>query len=97
VIEGEQLELAYVARDRASTTRIVHPLGLAAKGSVWYLVADTEAGLRTFRVDRVNFEAAQADLRRRGISVEFQDHGAAHSIYFKDPDGLQLELTTYEL
>ncbi|MDQ1449379.1 MAG: hypothetical protein QOC79_2350, partial [Actinomycetota bacterium] len=53
VIEGEQLELAYVARDRASTTRIVHPLGLAAKGSVWYLVADTEAGLRTFRVDRV--------------------------------------------
>ena len=53
VIEGEQLELAYVARDRASTIRIVHPLGLAAKGSVWYLVADTDAGLRTFRVDRV--------------------------------------------
>jgi predicted DNA-binding transcriptional regulator YafY len=53
VIEGEQLELGYVARDRASTTRVVHPLGLAAKGSVWYLVAGTEAGLRTFRVDRV--------------------------------------------
>jgi predicted DNA-binding transcriptional regulator YafY len=53
VIEGEQLELGYVARDRASTTRVVHPLGLAAKGSVWYLVAETDAGLRTFRVDRV--------------------------------------------
>jgi predicted DNA-binding transcriptional regulator YafY len=53
VIEGEQLELGYVARDRASTSRVVHPLGLAAKGSVWYLVADTDAGLRTFRVDRV--------------------------------------------
>jgi len=53
VIEGEQVELGYVARDRAESTRIVHPLGLAAKGSVWYLVADTEAGLRTFRVDRV--------------------------------------------
>ncbi len=52
VIEGEQVELGYVARDRASTTRVVHPLGLAAKGTVWYLVADTEAGLRTFRVDR---------------------------------------------
>ncbi len=61
--------------------------------------ADTGPLVRhvAFRVDRVNFEAAQADLRRRGISVEFQDHGAAHSIYFKDPDGLQLELTTYEL
>jgi predicted DNA-binding transcriptional regulator YafY len=53
VIEGEQVALGYVARDRASTTRVVHPLGLAAKRSVWYLVADTEAGLRTFRVDRV--------------------------------------------
>ena len=32
---------------------MVHPLGVAAKGSVWYLVAGTEAGLRTFRVDRI--------------------------------------------
>ena len=53
MIEGEQVELGYVRRDRASSTRIVHPLGLAAKGRSWYLVADTEAGLRTFRVDRV--------------------------------------------
>ena len=53
VVEGEQIRLGYVARDRASTTRVVHPLGLATKGSSWYLVADTDAGLRTFRVDRV--------------------------------------------
>jgi predicted DNA-binding transcriptional regulator YafY len=53
VIEGEQVELGYLARNRVSSTRVVHPLGLAAKGTVWYLVADTDAGLRTFRVDRV--------------------------------------------
>jgi predicted DNA-binding transcriptional regulator YafY len=53
VVEGDQITLGYVARDRKSTTRLVHPLGLAAKGSSWYLVADTDAGLRTFRVDRV--------------------------------------------
>ena len=53
VIEGEQLVLGYTARDRASTTRVVHPLGLAAKGAAWYLVAGTAAGLRTFRVDRI--------------------------------------------
>ena len=53
VIEGVQVTLGYVARDQASSTRVVHPLGLAAKGTAWYLVADTEAGLRTFRVDRV--------------------------------------------
>jgi predicted DNA-binding transcriptional regulator YafY len=53
VIEGEQISLDYVARDRARTSRLVHPLGLAAKGAVWYLVAGTDAGLRTFRVDRM--------------------------------------------
>ncbi|MGH9080733.1 MAG: helix-turn-helix transcriptional regulator, partial [Acidimicrobiales bacterium] len=37
----------------SSTSRSVHPLGLAAKGSTWYLVADTDAGRRTFRVDRI--------------------------------------------
>jgi len=53
VVEGEQIMLGYVARTREATTRVVHPLGLAAKGDVWYLVADTDAGLRTFRVDRM--------------------------------------------
>ena len=31
------------------------------------------------------------------VRLEFQDHGAAHSIYFEDPDGLKLELTTYDI
>jgi predicted DNA-binding transcriptional regulator YafY len=61
VIEGEQVELGYLARDRASSMRVVHPLGLAAKGSVWYLVADTDAGLRTFRVDRVTSARVTGD------------------------------------
>jgi predicted DNA-binding transcriptional regulator YafY len=53
VVEGLCLDLGYVARDRSGSRRVVHPLGLAAKGPVWYLVAGTDAGLRTFRVDRV--------------------------------------------
>jgi len=53
VIEGEQVEIGYTDRERKTTQRVVHPLGLATKGQVWYLVADTAAGLRTFRVDRV--------------------------------------------
>ncbi len=53
VVEGEQVTLGYVARNQEPSTRVVHPLGLAAKGWAWYLVADTEAGLRTFRVDRM--------------------------------------------
>jgi catechol 2,3-dioxygenase-like lactoylglutathione lyase family enzyme len=50
-----------------------------------------------FRVDRANFEAARASLAERGVTFEFQDHVVAHSLYFRDPDGHQLELTTYEL
>ena len=54
VIEGEQVRLGYVDRQRNSSERVVHPLGLATKGQTWYLVADTEKGLRTFRIDRVS-------------------------------------------
>jgi catechol 2,3-dioxygenase-like lactoylglutathione lyase family enzyme len=50
-----------------------------------------------FRVDRANFGAARKSLEERGIPIEFQDHGAAHSIYFNDPDGHRLEITTYEV
>jgi catechol 2,3-dioxygenase-like lactoylglutathione lyase family enzyme len=73
-----------------------------ASGLALFKVAspgNADLGLRhiAFRVDRENFEIAREDLGRRGITFEFQDHGAAHSIYFSDPDGLQLELTTYDL
>ena len=50
-----------------------------------------------FRANRENFLAAQRELEKRGIEFEFQDHEIAHSIYFRDPDGHQLEITTYDL
>ena len=50
-----------------------------------------------FRADRKNFITAQEELKRRGIKFEFEDHEISHSIYFRDPDSHQLEITTYEL
>ena len=50
-----------------------------------------------FRADRKNFLSAQEELKGRGIKFEFQDHEISHSIYFRDPDGHQLEITTYKL
>lgn len=50
-----------------------------------------------FRVDRENFARARDTLAARGIALEFQDHGAAHSLYLADPDGHQLEITTYAI
>jgi catechol 2,3-dioxygenase-like lactoylglutathione lyase family enzyme len=49
------------------------------------------------RATRKNFLAAQEELKRRGIQFEFQDHEISHSIYFSDPDGHKLEITTYDL
>ena len=49
------------------------------------------------RANRKNFLAAQEELKQRGIKFEFQDHEISHSIYFHDPDGHALEITTYEL
>ncbi len=54
VVHARQLELAYTSRTGEVTNRLVEPLGLAAKAGTWYLIADTAAGLRTFRVDRID-------------------------------------------
>ena len=50
-----------------------------------------------FRANNDGFLAAQEELKRRGIKFEFQDHEISHSIYFHDPDGHELEITTYDL
>src|SRR4029077_20833200 len=61
----------------------------------------SQRGLRilhlAFRASRENFLAAQRELEERGIKFEFQDHEISHSIYFCDPDGHALEITTYDL
>jgi len=46
---------------------------------------------------RGDFQSAQAELQSKGISFDFEDHGLSHSIYFVDPDGFPLEITTYDL
>ena len=50
-----------------------------------------------FRADARNFDAAQNELENRGIQFEFQDHEISRSIYFRDMDGNELEITTYQI
>lgn len=50
-----------------------------------------------FRADRKNFLRAQDELKKRAIPFDFQNHEISHSIYFRDPDGHEIEITTYEL
>lgn len=58
VIRGVQVRFGYVDAAGNETERVVHPLGVVAKGPSWYLVAHTKAGQRTFRIDRVVAVAA---------------------------------------
>ena len=48
------------------------------------------------RASRAEFVRAEEELRKRGIEFHFEDHGIAHSIYFRDLNDLRLEITTYE-
>jgi len=53
VVQGVQVKLGYTDAKGAVTERMIHPLGLVSKGRTWYLLAETDAGRRTFRVWRV--------------------------------------------
>jgi len=51
--QGCKVRMAYERSDEKTVERLIDPLGLVAKGSVWYLVAAVEGELRTYRVSRV--------------------------------------------
>jgi catechol 2,3-dioxygenase-like lactoylglutathione lyase family enzyme len=73
----------------------------SAKATAAGSTSDQRGGVRmlhlAFGASKKNFLAAQEELKQRGIQFEFQDHEISHSIYFSDPDGHKLEITTYDL
>ncbi len=61
VVRRRKVRLDYRNRARDRTQRLVDPWGLVDKDDVWYLLAGTDGGQRTFRVDRIA-EAVVTDL-----------------------------------
>ncbi|MER5964798.1 WYL domain-containing protein [Streptomyces sp. NPDC002057] len=53
VVEAREVRIGYARPGREPRERTVSPLGIAVKSGVRYLVAETEHGLRTFRIGRV--------------------------------------------
>jgi predicted DNA-binding transcriptional regulator YafY len=47
------LSIAYEDRNKTRTTRTIDPYGLVSKAGVWYLVARSADGMRSFRVERI--------------------------------------------
>ncbi|PRX45016.1 putative DNA-binding transcriptional regulator YafY [Prauserella shujinwangii] len=58
VIRRRELRLTYVSGARQRSERVVAPWGLVDKDDIWYLIAGTERGRRTFRVDRIGHAEA---------------------------------------
>lgn len=48
-----------------------------------------------FRVDGRNFEAAKERMRLLAMTFREEDHAISRSIYIDDPDGHEIEITTY--
>lgn len=53
VVGRRTVRFTYEGRGRERAVRTVEPWGLVDKDEIWYLVAGTERGQRTFRVDRI--------------------------------------------
>jgi predicted DNA-binding transcriptional regulator YafY len=65
VIQRRKVRLTYAGRGRARSERLVDPWGLVDKDDIWYLIAGTDRGQRTFRVDRIVAAAATDEQAER--------------------------------
>ncbi|MEU5645028.1 helix-turn-helix transcriptional regulator [Streptomyces milbemycinicus] len=53
VVRRRKVRLTCDNHARERTERLVDPWGLVDKDDTWYLIAGTERGQRTFRIDRI--------------------------------------------
>lgn len=75
VWEERKLRIHYRAMDAESAKeRIVSPLGLVAKMSVWYLVAAADDDIRTYRVSRISGAEPLNETFGRPASFDLAAH-----------------------
>lgn len=72
VMRERKLTFDYIRADGERGPRTVDPLGLVAKGSSWYLVAQTPKGMRTFRVSRMSVVTVLASEFKRPKRFELE-------------------------
>lgn len=98
---GRQVAIDYErAFDQSVVERVVNPLGLVAKGSVWYLAATVDGTARTYRASRLRKVTIldEAAVRPRDFdlaafwtqsSAEFRAALPVHRVLVRlSPDGL---------
>lgn len=73
VIQRRVVRIRYAGRTSGQQDRLVAPWGLVDKGGHWYLVAGTDAGRRTFRVDRIEEATLTAEVAQRPDDFDLQE------------------------
>jgi predicted DNA-binding transcriptional regulator YafY len=88
---GRRLEIDY---DRGDTivTRTLDPLGLVLKAGIWYLVAEHDEQLRTYRVSRVMGAVGHPDKAHRPDGFDLAAYWA-ESIATYEREAPRLEVT----
>ncbi len=79
-----KLTFAYTKADGATSTRTVDPLGIVCKQTTWYLVAQTSAGMRTFRVSRMRDAIVLALTFRRPAKFDLASYWKRSTATFKE-------------
>lgn len=65
IVRRRKIRIGYASKSGQPSVREVDPWGVVAKDDLWYLIAGTERGRRTFRVDRiVDAEPTEAESER---------------------------------
>jgi predicted DNA-binding transcriptional regulator YafY len=68
-----KLKVAYQRNDGSVVERVLDPLGLVAKGCVWYLVACVDQEPRTYRVSRIQQAALLEEIVERPAGFNLAD------------------------
>jgi len=70
IIGQRKLTIDYESQRSGRTQRVVEPLGLVAKRNVWYLVANSDRGMRTYRLSRIRSLAQRSDSFSRPANFD---------------------------
>lgn len=79
-----RLRLAYGHEPGCAVERLVDPLGLVAKGSVWYFVAGVEGEVRSYRVSRVRGVEATGEPAVRPVDFDLAAFWEQSSSRFRE-------------
>ncbi len=101
VWQDRKLLLKYQRADDTTVERQVDPLGLVAKGSIWYLIARVDDSIRTYRISRVQNAEIASQTFVRAPDFDLAAYWEASSAQFRAnlpqyPATIRIETSLYE-